>query len=130
MAQLRDAQTSELIAEGDALDLVVIADELGFDEVLFDDVGEHFDPAAALEERRGRAPALDEVAASASVDDDGRARAADAAKRERDFLAELVGGRTEAAASALETARERATDVEVADERARAELDAARARRG
>lgn len=43
MAQLRDASTSECIAIGDAPDLLIIADELGHDAVLWDDVGAAFD---------------------------------------------------------------------------------------
>lgn len=39
MAQLRDAQTSELLADGDPRDLIIIADRIGADRVLWDDVG-------------------------------------------------------------------------------------------
>lgn len=46
MAQLRDAQTSEIMFEGTALECVLLADEIGRDEVLFDDVGIGFDPDA------------------------------------------------------------------------------------
>lgn len=38
MAQLRDAQTSELLAEGTPADLVLLADRLGPDRVIFDGV--------------------------------------------------------------------------------------------
>ena len=39
MAQLRDAQTSAFIADGPRLELALIADAIGRDRVLFDDVG-------------------------------------------------------------------------------------------
>lgn len=46
MAQLRHAETSALLAEGHPRDLVIVADAIGFDRVVFDDVGPDFDPAA------------------------------------------------------------------------------------
>lgn len=39
MAQLRCAQTSELLAEGTPLEIAHLAAEIGEDEVIFDDVG-------------------------------------------------------------------------------------------
>ncbi len=48
MSQLRDMQTSELIAEGTPLEIVLVAQRLGPGEVLYDDVGLAFDPAAVL----------------------------------------------------------------------------------
>lgn len=48
MATLRDAQTSEFLADGTPLEMVALADELGRDEVLFDNVGLGFDPDAVL----------------------------------------------------------------------------------
>jgi hypothetical protein len=54
MAQLRDAVTSELIAEGTPLEVVVIARQFNPDDVVFDGVeGEHtlgtFDPDAVVQ---------------------------------------------------------------------------------
>lgn len=48
MAQLRDAQTSEIVASGDARDLVLIYDEAPDGSLLWDDVPADFDPAALL----------------------------------------------------------------------------------
>lgn len=46
MIQLRDARTSELLAEGDALEIAIAAEAFAKGEVLFDGVGEggKFDP--------------------------------------------------------------------------------------
>lgn len=52
MAQLRDAQTSALLAEGTPTEVVLIAEEVGRDRVLFDDVGAGFDPDAVLAAHR------------------------------------------------------------------------------
>ena len=61
MAQVRDSRTSELIFEGTPLECVRVADDIGRDECLFDDVGLQFDPDAVLksarEEREGLAAA-------------------------------------------------------------------------
>jgi hypothetical protein len=46
--RLRDASTGESVAEGAADDLVLIAAQLGQDEVVFDDVGPHFDRTACM----------------------------------------------------------------------------------
>lgn len=65
MAQLRDAHTSELIADGTPAQLVAVADELGVKavvvgpgatlpddaELVYDDVGVHFDPDAVRKSR-------------------------------------------------------------------------------
>lgn len=63
MPQLRDAQTSELIAESvHTADLVLLAEELGRDEVLFDGVGEGFNPDAVLEQHRAEVAGLERLA--------------------------------------------------------------------
>lgn len=49
MAQLRDKHTSAFIAEGTPLEMALLAQKLGPDEVLFDDVGLKFDPQAVLD---------------------------------------------------------------------------------
>lgn len=48
MALLRDARTSALVAEGTPLQVALAARELGRADVLFDDVGEGFDPDAVI----------------------------------------------------------------------------------
>lgn len=103
MAQLRDATTSALIAEGDPLELVLIADELGRTDVLFDGVGEAFDPDAVLEGHRKALAGLEQTAAAAK---------GDAAKR----VAKLVAEKTD----------ELEVDPSAVDA-ARGELEAARA---
>lgn len=65
MAQLLDARTSELIAEGTPLEVVLIADELGRDEVLFDGVGLGFDPTAVTKAEKERLAGLKDVDAKA-----------------------------------------------------------------
>lgn len=67
MAQLRDAQTSEIIAEGTPAALVFLADKLGRDDVLFDGVGLTFDPDALLAAHEAEAAGLEEVAQSADA---------------------------------------------------------------
>lgn len=62
MAQLRHAETSALLAEGDPRDLVAIADEIGPALVVFDDVGGGFDPDAV---RQATAEQLDAAPTSA-----------------------------------------------------------------
>jgi hypothetical protein len=97
MAQLRDAHTSELIAEGTPLELAVLAEELGRDEVLFDGVGTEFDPDAVLDAARQRAAELD------TVDTKEGRKAAKAAAAELEAPRELV----DQAAGELEAARGR-----------------------
>lgn len=48
MAQLRDAISSQFLAEGTPLEVALLAQEIGFDEVIFDDVGVGFDPQALI----------------------------------------------------------------------------------
>ena len=106
MAQLRDAQTSELIAEGPPLELVLLAGELGRDEVLFDDVGEAFDP--------------DEVLAAARENEEGLKRAAAAARgEERESLAEAHAS----ARADLAIAGDRVDEVERGLDQARARVE-------
>lgn len=95
MAQLRDAQTSELIAEGAPLEMVLLADKLGRAEVMFDDVGEAFDPDAVLDAARRNEQGLKRAASDARGDE--RARIAEAhanARAELSVAGELVGQAT------------------------------------
>lgn len=104
MAQLRDVQTSELIAEGTPLELALIAGRLGEREVLFDDVGEGFDPAAVRQAAEQNAAGLEGAAAEATGDD--AARLAEAAAEARADLELDVAAANEAARE-LEAARAR-----------------------
>lgn len=58
MAQLRDAQTSEIIAEGTPVEVALIAETLGVTNVLFDDVGPAFNPATVVQEHKDRVKGL------------------------------------------------------------------------
>lgn len=49
MAQLRDSQTSAFVAEGTPLEMATLASKVGFDKVIFDDVGVDFDPQTVLD---------------------------------------------------------------------------------
>lgn len=104
MAQLRDARTSELIAEGDPLELVLLADELGRDEVLFDDVGAHFNPDAVLEAHRENVDGLAGAVKVAKTAERDVVRKAHAHAKAR---LELEPARISEATAALEAAREK-----------------------
>jgi len=122
MAQLRDTQTSELIADGDPLELVLLADSLGLKvgvihkpedaeglEVMLDDVG-RADVNAIRAAHTERIEVLERLAADTKLDKADRDRAA----RQRDERRELERAAKDAA---------RGRDV-------RKRLDEARARRG
>jgi len=104
MAQLRDARTSELIAEGTPQEVVLLADRLGHDEILFDDVGLNFDPDAV---RQAYQENLDGLVAAAKAEDDKETRerleqaaadAADAADRAAELEPEALAALQEARA--------------------------------
>lgn len=82
MAQLRDAKTSECLFEGTSLEVAAIAEEFG-DDVIFDDVGEKFDPKAVLKASEENLQGLDAVAKDSKEDKTVRDRARDAVKAER-----------------------------------------------
>lgn len=85
MAQLRDIQTSECIFTGDLSDALVLADAVGFDQVLFDDVGKDFDPEAAWADHEARVAALETASKSRAETATKESRAA--AKDELESLA-------------------------------------------
>lgn len=58
MAQLRDAQTSEFLHQGSPTEMVLLAERLGRDQVIFDDVGLSFDPDAVLAEYKAELSGL------------------------------------------------------------------------
>lgn len=122
MAQLRDAHTSELVADGDPLELVLLADRLGLTvgvvhkagdvdglELVLDDVG-HMSVDAVRRTHADHVEVLEAQATDRRLDADDRA----GARRRREELAKLE-------ARAKDTARQRDT---------RKRLDDARARRG
>lgn len=49
MAQLRDKKTSQIIFEGSALEVAALAEKLGLNEILFDDVGDGFNHKEVLD---------------------------------------------------------------------------------
>jgi hypothetical protein len=110
MAQLRDAVTSELLGEGSPATMVLLAEQLGRDDVVFDGVeSEHnlgtFDPDAVIAAYRAETDGLAAVAA-ATTDPDVKAEIQQtiAAHAEIEQLAtELVAGASEA----MEQARAR-----------------------
>lgn len=68
MAQLRDKHTSELIAEGSPVEMVLLADQLGRDEVLFDGVGLQFDPDAVLAAHQQNVEGIRAAAADPNIE--------------------------------------------------------------
>lgn len=76
MAQLRCAQTSELLAQGTPLEIATAAEAFPAGEVLFDDVGKGFDPAALRKARADEITGLERALADlpASPKADERAR--------------------------------------------------------
>lgn len=112
MAHLRDAKTSELIAEGTPLELVHLADELGKRaivvgpgedlpadaELIYDDVGAGFDPDAVRNAHAENLEGAAMIAKASSVDDAGR----DAARATVKELKGLEAGARRAAKQAAE----------------------------
>lgn len=100
MAQLRDAQTSQYLAEGTPIEVALIAEAIGFSEVIFDDVGEGFDAGAVLAAHREHVASLRDLASDATetLIDDATVTAA----REAEVAAEA---QTADALAALEDAR-------------------------
>lgn len=119
MAQLRDAQTSELIAEGTPEEIAFAAEAFAADEVLFDDVGgvardgrALFDPVAVrkqhTEATANAEQILADIPAKAPADVD-----ADEHKARRDGLRQAVKERRARAETgkALQTAARAAMDA-------------------
>lgn len=65
MAQLRDARTSALMAEDTPAVIALLADSFDPADVLFDDVGQAFDPVAVREAHRDDVAGLTAAAAAA-----------------------------------------------------------------
>lgn len=77
MAQLRDAMTSEWIAEGTPLEIAIVAEAFDAADVLFDDVGatdakgrSRFDPAAVRAMRAAELAGLEAALATATSPDE------------------------------------------------------------
>lgn len=108
MAQLRDIRTSEFIFEGTPEECVLLADKIGRDEVLFDGVGEAFDPDAVLTSYNDRLTA--EVALSTSkadgITDEDRAAAKERAESIEQVAADVAASQPDAE-QALADARAR-----------------------
>lgn len=120
MAQLRDAKTSELIAEGTPLEVALAAGQLGKGavvgvgealaddvEVIFDDVGLGFDPAAVIAAHQENVDGLAAVSQDAKADAGLREAVTEnlaAAEAEAD-----VGDLVDEAGAAMEEARAKAS---------------------
>lgn len=63
MPQLRCAQTSEILAEGTPLEIATAAEQFAKGDVIFDDVGGGFDPAAVRQMRADEIAGLQAVLA-------------------------------------------------------------------
>lgn len=116
MAQLRCAQTSELMLEGTPLEVATAAAKFAAGDVVFDDVGPKFDPSAVRQAHAdavaGFEATLAELPARAPSGED-----ADAFKRRRDALKATIAER-----------KDRIAAGEAAVPRARDAMDAARRR--
>lgn len=106
MAQLRDAQTSDLLAEGTPLEVVTIATEIGLAEVIFDDVGEGFDPGAVLEAHASAVESYDRAAETDAENPEQADRLRDAA-RDRRREAETARKKVAGVRRQLDDVRER-----------------------
>jgi hypothetical protein len=92
MAQLRCAQTSELLAEGTPLEIATAADQFTKGDIVFDGVGQAFDPAAVRKTRAdeitGLQATLDALPARPPAGED-----ADAFKARKDSLTAMIAER-------------------------------------
>ncbi len=106
MAQLRDAKTSEIMFEGTPLECVLLADEIGRDEVLFDDVGLAFDPDAVKKSHDDEIDGLTSVAADKNYPDGERDSARESLKAHKAASA-VTKKKIDAAKKAMKEARAR-----------------------
>jgi hypothetical protein len=75
MAVLRDKVTSAPLFEGSAVEAVLVADQLGRDEVIFDDVGAEFDPDAVITAHDENISTAQATLSSSDADADDKERA-------------------------------------------------------
>ena len=85
MAILRDSKTGQGVMEGDVKSLIPIANQLG-DAVIWDDVGEKFDPAAYKEHLDQQVVNLESVADDGELPKETRERASEQAAELREAL--------------------------------------------
>lgn len=72
MALLRDKKTSAPLFEGTPLEVVLAAEKVGRDEILFDDVGVEFNPDAVLAANEEEVTNSQAIAKSSEFTDDIR----------------------------------------------------------
>ena len=72
MAQLRDARTSALLAEGTPVEVALASKDMDSNTILFDDVGEGFDPDAVIEQHNQTLSNLQTVREDDEQDDEVR----------------------------------------------------------
>lgn len=112
MAILRDVVTGQGIATGSPAEMVGLADALGHDNVLFDDVGEKFDPDSVRASVQEHVESLREVAEDPVTEDPESAKriVESASKQADDFEQQLNPHqeKVDEASSALEEARRQA----------------------
>lgn len=70
MAILRDKITSAPIFEGSPVEVALAAESIGRNEVIFDDVGESFDPDAVLQANQEHLDGAQSVVADPEASDD------------------------------------------------------------
>ncbi|MBA3240080.1 MAG: hypothetical protein H0T60_02545 [Acidobacteria bacterium] len=90
MAQLRDAKTSEFLAEGTLLEVAVLARGYNNDEVIFDGAAEAFEPASVIEQAEESAEGFEAVAKSTAKAISKETK--EAAKAEAARLREVLKG--------------------------------------
>ena len=115
MAQLRDAQTGECLAEGAPEEMVLLAEEVGVAEVMFDGVGGGFDAEAVKTRHQANVVASRAYATSVANDPEITPEQRDRARRRADELAALKDAartRKVEARAVLRAARKRAHLVE------------------
>lgn len=118
MAQLRDSQTSALIAEGTPNELVTIAEAMGLKagvvpagetaeglDAIYDDVGLSFDPDAAQKSRDERIDGLKKASTKTATPDDTQRESIKASHAAAVAEVEEAKGKTEAVQSRIDAAR-------------------------
>lgn len=120
MAQLRDAQTSALIAEGTPTELVTLAEEMGLKagvvgpgetagglDAIYDDVGAGFDPDAVVAARDENITGLKKASTKTATPDDEQRESIKEAHAAAVAEVEEAKGKSKAVQSRLDDARSR-----------------------
>lgn len=105
MAQLRDKLTSEVVFEGTPLEVSTLANEIGVGEVLFDDTGHDFDPAACAKSYDDQLKGLDSNSNDTKLDAATKKASVDAAVELRTTIANAKKQKAKVT-KAIQTARE------------------------